>query len=191
MEAKFGEGEGNVEDMISGAVADGVADAVAQAETKDAEILKQAKAYADEEDAKIESRVDALESVSATHALASDVTTLAGRVTVNEGDIAQLKTDVDAVEVKAANNETAIGTINTELAKKAAQTDLDNAVARIAANESAIATKANDADLDDAVDRIAANEDAIANHADLIAANTSAINSFTAITSEEVAAMFA
>ena len=71
------------------------------------------------------------------------------------------------------------------------QTDLDNAVARVAVNEGAISTlnttvadKAEQDDLDAAVARIEANEAATA-------ANTSAINSFTAITPAEVEALFA
>ena len=59
-------------------------------------ILAQAKAYADAEDAKIESRVDVLETESAKHALASDLTTLAGRVDTAEDDI-------DALEEKVGN----------------------------------------------------------------------------------------
>ena len=191
LEAKFGEGEGNVEDMISDAVADGIADAVAQAEAKDAALETALKKYVDEEDAKIEGTIATLTETVNGKAAQSEVNTISGKVGTLETDMAQAKTDIDAVEVKAAANETAIGTINTELAKKAAQTDLNDAIARIAANETAIAGKASDADLDDAVERIAANETAIASHADLIAANTSAINSFTAITSAEVEALFA
>ena len=42
---------------------------------------------------------------------------------------------MDAVEAKAAANESAIGTINTELAKKAAQTDLTAVGDRVTAIE--------------------------------------------------------
>ena len=126
LEGKFGDGEGSVKDMIADAVADGVADAVGQAEAKDAEVLAAAKKYADEEDAKIESRVDALETASGTHALASDLTALDGRVTTAEG--------------KVGANETAIEGLQTAVAGKAAQTDLDAAILRIAKNETDIAT---------------------------------------------------
>lgn len=51
-----------------------------------------------------------------------------------------MTTKVDGAISRIGANETAIGTINTELAKKASQTDLDNAVGRIAANETAIAS---------------------------------------------------
>lgn len=191
LEAKFGEGEGNVEDMISDAVADGVADAVAQAEAKDAQVLADAKKYADDEDAKIESRVDALEAASATHALASDLNTLAGRVTAEEGKVATLQEEMDAVEALADAADKAAKANAQAIALKAAQADLDNAVARIAANEGAISTineeladKAEQDALDAAVARISANETAIAE-------NKSAIGAFTAITSDEVNALFA
>lgn len=191
LEGKFGGADGSVEDMIADAKAEAIETAGTNADAKDEVILAAAKKYADDEDAKIESRVDALETASETHALASDLTTLTGRVTTAEGDIDNLEGKMTAVETKAGNNETAIGTINTELAKKAAQSDLEAAVARIAKNETDIATKASDADLDDAVERIAKNETDIAANAEAIAANTSAINSFTAITPEEVTALFA
>lgn len=139
LEGKFGEGEGSVEDMIADAVAAGVTDAVNQAATKDTQVLADAKKYADDEDAKIESRVDALETASATHALASDVTALAGRVTTAEGDIDTLEGKMTAVETKAANNETEIGKLQTAVGTKASQTDLDAAVARITANEEGLA----------------------------------------------------
>lgn len=140
LEGKFGGADGSVEDMIADAKAEAIATAGTNADAKDAEILSQAKKYADDEDAKIESRVDALETASATHALASDLTTLAGRVTTAEGEIDTLQSEMDAVEAKAAANETAIATNTTEIAKKAAQADLEAAVARIAANETAIAS---------------------------------------------------
>lgn len=191
LEAKFGEGEGSVEDLIADAVADGVADAVAQAEAKDAEILAQAKKYADDEDAKIEARVAELETASATHALKTEVEAVAGRVGTLETDMTQAKTDIDVVEALAAANEAAIKALQTASATHALQSDLDSAVARIAVNEGAIvtineslATKADADDLEGAIERIAANEAGIAE-------NKSAINSFTAITSDEVNALFA
>lgn len=64
------------------------------------------------------------------------------------------------------------------------QTAVDGIDARVTKNAEDIALKAAQADLEDAIDRIAANEEAIA-------ANASAINSFAVITPEEVAALFA
>lgn len=140
LEGKFGGADGSVEDMIADAKAEAIATAGTNADTKDEAVLAAAKKYADDEDAQIESRVDALETASATHALASDLTALAARVETAEGDIDTLEGKMTAVETKAANNETSIGTINTELAKKAAQSDLEAAVARIAANEAGLAS---------------------------------------------------
>lgn len=190
LEAAIGE-SGSVADDIATAKQEAINAAALDATTKANTAESNAKGYTDTEIDKVEGTIATLTETVNGKAAQSEVNTISGKVGTLETDMAQAKTDIDAVEVKAANNETAIGTINTELAKKAAQADLDDAVARIAANESAIATKASDADLDDAVERIAANESAISNHAGLIAANTSAINSFTAITSEEVTALFA
>lgn len=183
LEAKF-TGEGSVEDMIATAKQEAIDAAASAADTKDAEILRQAKAYADEEDAKIESRVGALETASATHALKTEVEAVAGRVTTVEGKVTTLEGEMDAVEALAAANKAAHEANAAAIALKASQADLNAAVGRIAANEGAIqtlnetmATKADQEDLDAAVLRIAA--------------NTSAINSFTPITSDEVNALFA
>lgn len=140
LEGKFGGADGSVEDMIAEAKAQAIETAGTNADTKDETVLAAAKKYADEEDAKIESRVDALETASGTHALASDVTALAGRVTTAEGDIDTLEGKMTAVETKAANNETAIGNLQTAVNGKAAQADLEAAVGRITANEEAIAS---------------------------------------------------
>ncbi len=191
LENKFGGADGSVEDMIADAKQEAVDAAATAADTKDEAVLAAAKKYADDEDAKIEARVDALETASGTHALASDLNTLAGRVTTAEGEIDTLQSEMDAVEAKAAANESAIGTLTTTVGTKAAQADLEAAVARIAANEGSIETlngtvadKAEQDDLDAAVERIAKNEGDIA-------ALTSSVNSFSAITSDEVRALFA
>lgn len=132
----------------------------------------------------LEGTVDGLATTVAGKAAQADLDTVSGKV-------GTLETEMDAVEAKAAANETAIGTLNTAVAGKAAQTDLDNAVARIATNEGDISTlkttvaaKAEQDDLDDAIERIEKNETDIA-------ALTSSVNSFTAITSAEVEALFA
>lgn len=130
LEAKF-TGDGSVEDMIADAKQEAIDAAASAADTKDEAVLAAAKKYADDEDAKIEERVGALEAASATHALAADLTALAGRVETAEGEIDTLQTEMDAVEAKAAANEGAIATINTELAKKAAQADLEAVSGRV------------------------------------------------------------
>lgn len=68
LEGKFGGAEGSVEDMIADAKAAAIEAAAADAATKDEAILAAAKKYADDEDARIESRVDALEADTHTHA---------------------------------------------------------------------------------------------------------------------------
>lgn len=67
LEGKFGGADGSVEDMIADAKAEAIATAGTNADTKDEAVLAAAKNYADDEDAKIESRVDALEADTHTH----------------------------------------------------------------------------------------------------------------------------
>lgn len=190
LEGKFGDGEGSVEDMIADAVADGVAQAEANASTdattKANKALEDAKKYADEEDAKIESRVDALEAASAKHALASDLTALAGRVETAEGEIDTLQTEMDTVEAAVAT--------------KAAQADLEALAGRVTTAEGKVSTlegkmTAVETKASDNADAIAAltkthNEDKQTLQ-DAINANTSAINSWVALSKEEIDAMFA
>lgn len=135
LEGKFGGAEGSVEDLIADAKQEAIDAAASAADTKDAEILRQAKAYADEEDAKVESRVATLETASATHALASDLNALDGRVEVVEGKVGTLEGKMTAVEGKASANETAIGGLQTAVAGKAAQSDLTAVGDRVTALE--------------------------------------------------------
>lgn len=191
LENKFGEGEGSVEDMIAAAQAAAEATASADATAKANQALADANSYTDGEIDKVEATITTLTETVGTKAAQSDLTALTSRVTTAEGEIDTLQSEMDAVEAKAAANETAISGLQTAVNGKVAQGDFDNAVARIAQNETDIAaleeasaTHALASDLTDAVARIAQNETAIA-------ANTSAINSFTAITADEVNAMFA
>lgn len=191
LEAKFAGGEGSVEDMITDAKTEVLDSAAADAAAKDSALETLLKKYADDEDAKIEATIATLTETVNGKAAQSEVTTISGKVTTLEGEMAQAKLDIDAVETKAGANETAIAGLQTAVNGKVAQGDFDNAVARIAQNETDIAAleeasaaHALASDLDSAVERIAANESAIA-------ANTSAINSFTAITADEVNALFA
>lgn len=196
LEEKFGEGEGSVADMI----ADAVAAEKAEREAADAEVqadadkgiedaaaalaaANAASAHADELNTAMDTRVKAVEGKAHEHANKDELDLIAS------GDKA--KWDAAADKAHEHENKSVLDGITSDkvtawdtVTSKAAQSDLDAAVARISANETAIAGKAEDADLDAAVERIAANETAIA-------ANTSAINSFTAITSAEVEALFA
>lgn len=191
VEAQLGDGENSVSDLIATAKQEAIDAAAADATSKDTALETALKKYADDEDAKIESRVSELETVSATHALASDVTALAGRVTTAEGEIDTLQSEMDTVEAQAAANKAAHEANATEIAKKAAQTDLDAAVARIGANETAIGTinttledKAEADDLDALAERVGTNETNIANL-------QSSVSSFVEFTAAEIDAYFA
>ena len=191
VEAMLGDGDNSVADMIAAAKAEAIAEAKTDASNKDAVVLAESQKYVDAEIDKVEVALDTLQGVVDGKAAASDLTTVSGKVTTLEGKVSTLETDMDAVEGKASANETAIGTLNTTVAGKASQADLDNAVGRIAQNESDIETlegvvadKAEQDDLDTLAERVTAAETAIAS-------NTSAINSFTPITSAEVEALFA
>ena len=120
LEGKF-DGDDSVSNLIATAKQEAIDAAAGDATTKANKALEDAKKYADEEDAKIESRVDALETASATHALASDLTALDGRVTTAEGEIDTLQTEMDVVEALAAANETAIKALQTASATHATQ----------------------------------------------------------------------
>ena len=135
LEAKFGEGDGSVEDMIEAAKQAAIDAAAIDAANKDAVVLSEAQKYADAEDAKIEARVDALEAASATHALASDLTALAGRVTTAEGEIDTLQTEMDAVEALADAADKAAKANAQAIALKASQADLEAVSGRVTALE--------------------------------------------------------
>lgn len=134
IEGQLGE-SGDVATDIATAKQEAIDAAAADATTKANKALEDAKKYADEEDAKIESRVDALESASATHALNSDLTALAGRVTTAEGEIDTLQSEMDAVEELAANNKAAHEANAAAIAKKADETALTAVSDRVTALE--------------------------------------------------------
>ena len=122
------------------AIDSAVATAAADATSKANQALADAKAYADEEDEKIESRVATLEAASATHALASDLNAAVTRISAAEGEIDTLQSEMDAVEAKATANEIAITALQTAVAGKVAQSDFDTLSAKVTANETAIAS---------------------------------------------------
>ena len=138
--------EGSVKEMIDSAVAAEAALRVAGDEAASKAAADALKAAQD-----AQGEVDALEGVVATltetvngKASQADLTALTTRVTTAEGEIdtlqgemAQAKTDIDAVEAKAAANETAIGELQTSVDAKAAQTDLQAEINRAKAAEEA------------------------------------------------------
>ena len=139
IEAQLGDGEGSVADLIADAKQEAIDSAVgtaaADATSKANAAEAAAKAHADGLDTAMGVRVAALETASATHALASDLTALTGRVTTVEGKVSTLETEMDAVEAKAATNESAIGTLNTTVAGKADATALTAVGDRVTAIE--------------------------------------------------------
>lgn len=83
VEGALGTGEGSVEEKIATAKAEAIADAA----SKDTQVLKDAEVYTDE-------KVGAID-LSGIAANAGEITTLKGRMDTAEGDIATLKTSVN------------------------------------------------------------------------------------------------
>lgn len=146
LEAKFGEGEGSVEDLI----ADAVAAEAALREAADAEVqadadkgiedaaaaLAAAQAAQSAADA-AQGEVDALEQVVAGKAAQADLEALTGRVETAEGEIDTLQGEMDAVEALAAANKAAHEANAAAIALKADQTALQAEIERAQAAEKA------------------------------------------------------
>ena len=150
LEAKFGDGEGSVADMIADAVAaeaglreTGVNEAKAAASTADGKAVAaaEAAAEADRKAVAAQGEVDALEAVVAGKAAQADLETLAGRVTTEEGKVSTLQTEMDAVEALAAANDAAIKALQTASATHATKAELQAENERAVARENAIEAK--------------------------------------------------
>lgn len=192
LEAKHGDGEGTVESLIAAARQEAIDAAASAADAKDVVVLADAKAYTDTEVGKDRTRLDALEAATHTHGNLALLETY----TQTEADLADAvakkhqHSNFDVLEAITAAK-VAAWDASEQAAKTyadglntAMQETVDGIDERVEALEGAIVLKAAASDLEAAVARIAKNETDIA-------ANTSAINSFTPITSEEVNAMFA
>lgn len=131
LEGKFGGADGSVEDQIADAQAAAIASAKEYSDTQDTATLNSAKGYTDAEIDKVEATVSTLSATVDTKAAQTDLTALTTRVSNNETAIEGHGTRLTAVEAQATQNKTDIATANTEIAKKAAKTDLDAAVTRI------------------------------------------------------------
>lgn len=135
LEAKHGDGEGTVESLIATAKQEAIdaaaGDATSKANAAQSAAESTAKGYTDAEIDKVESTIATLTETVGTKASQSEVNTISGKVGTLETDMAQAKTDIDAVEAKAAANESAIGTLNTTVAGKASQSDLDGVSGRV------------------------------------------------------------
>lgn len=192
VETKLGSGEGSVASQIAAAKQEAINTAAGDATTKANQALADAKSYADTEDAKIESRVDALETDSHTHANKALLDTydqtnadikdaVAKRHDHANADVLDgiSAEDVAAWDAAEANAKTFASGLN-----KTTNDKVDAIDTRVTQNTEAIATKAAASDLTALTERVTTAE---AN----IAANTSAIKSFVAITESEITAMFA
>ena len=192
VEGLVGEG-GSVDEKIATAKQGAIDAAATDATTKANQALADAKKYADEEDAKIESRVDALEADTHTHANKEELDKFAvgdkaklddasakthehANKTVIDGITAEKVVAWDVAEQNAKEHANGLNT--------AMSTRVDGIEDKVDANEEVIATKAAQADLTEAVERITTAESGIA-------ANKAAIESFVAVTPAEIIAMFA
>ena len=165
----------------------------AYADQAETDAVNAAKSYADGIDTALKARLDALELIDHDHANKAELDLIAsgdkakwdsaeakahehGNKAVLDG-ITSAK--VEAWDAAEGNAKTYADGLNTTMTGK-----VDGIDGRVGTLESTITGKADASALADAVADIADNAEAIA-------ANTSAINSFTAITSDEVNALFA
>ena len=139
LEAKFGEGEGSVEDMI----ADAVAAEAALRETGVNEAKAAAKA-ADDKAVAAQGEVDALEGVVAGKAAQSDLEALQGRVKTVEDEITTASTGLKA-RMTAAEGE--IDALQAELETPSTGIKAKLAAVEIQASNNKAAIESNDSDI--------------------------------------------
>ena len=130
LEAKFGDGEGSVADMVADAKQEAIDAAAEDAKSKADAAQAAAIAEATRLDGLMNARVDAIEAVVETHALKSDVQAIDSRLTAETG--------ANATEI--TNIKSSMGAMSTQIGEKAAQTELDAAEERIATLEESDAT---------------------------------------------------
>jgi len=196
VEAQLGDGENSVSDLIATAKQEAIDAAAQDAASKDAVVLSEAQKYADAEDAKIESRVDALEDDTHTHSNKELLDTytqteanLADAVakkhshanaTVLDGISAEKVAAWDASEQNAKDYaKTYADGLNSAMTSK-----VEAVEAKADKNAEDIATKAASADLTKLAERVTKNEGDIA-------ANASAIAAFSPISTDDINALFA
>ncbi len=192
LEAKFGGADGSVEDMISDAQAAAEATAAADATQKADKALSDAKAYTDTEVGKDRTRLDALEAIDHEHSNKALLDTYT-QTEANLADAVAKKHEhsnlsvlegVTVAKVTAWDNAEGNAKTYADGLNTAMTTKVDGIGSRVTTLEEDAKTHALASDLTAAISRISKNETDIA-------ANTSAINSFTAITPDEVNALFA
>lgn len=196
VEAQLGDGENSVSDLIATAKQEAITAATeasaTDATTKANKALEDAKKYADAEDAKIESRVDALEGATHTHTNKA----LLDTYTQTEENLADAvakkhehanKAELDKIadgDVAKWNSAESNAKAHADSLNTAMTSRVDGIDGRVTANTNAVATKAEADDLDAAVERIDAVEATAS-------ANASAIAAITSIPVSDVTAMFA
>lgn len=192
VEGKLGDGEGSVSNQIATAKQEAIDTAATDATTKANKALDDAKSYADGLNTAMDTRVDALETDAHTHANKALLDTydqtnenikdaVAKKHSHANADVIDGITaeDVAAWDAAESNAKTYTDGLNKTMSDK-----VDAIDARVTQNTEAIATKAAASDLTALTERVTTAE---AN----IAANTSAINSFVVIGTDEINAMFA
>ncbi len=192
LEAKFGGAEGSVEDLIDDAKQEAIDTAAGDATTKANTAEANAKAYTDTEVGKDRARLDALEAIDHEHGNKELLDTYT-QTEANLADAVAKKHEhsnlavlegitegkVTAWDAAEGNAKTYADGLNTTM-----QGVVDGVASRVGTLETTITEKADADDLGAAVERIAKNETDIATL-------TSSVNSFTAITPDEVNALFA
>ena len=192
VETKLGDGEGSVANQIATAKQEAIDVASADATEKANQALTDAKKYADDEDAKIEARVDALEADTHTHANKAELDKF------ETGDKAKL--DDASTKAHVHENKAVLDGITDTKVKawdaaeknakdyadglnNAMTTKVDGIDGRVTTVEGDVATKAENATVTALAERVSTAE---AN----IQKNTESINAFVAVTPAEIKAMF-
>lgn len=192
LEAKFGEGEGNVEDMIADAKQEAIDAAAGDATTKANTAESNAKAHADGLNTAMNARVEALEAIDHDHANKAELDLIASgdkakwdeaagkahehaNKTVLDGITADKVTAWDNAE---QNAKTYADGLNTAMTGK-----VDGVDARVKTLEETIVDKAEAEDLTELAKTVAINTENISK-------NASAIAAFQPIPTTDIDALF-
>ena len=131
LEAKFGDGEGNVESQIEAAKQAAISTASADATAKANQAKADANAYTDAEIDKVEQSISDLTDVVNAKAAQSDLTALAGRVSTAEGKITTLETGLETANAAINKNKQDIADLQAASAKHALADDLTAVAGRV------------------------------------------------------------
>jgi hypothetical protein len=192
LEGAIGE-SGSVADDISAAKQAAIDAAAADATSKANAAEAAAKGHADSLNTAMNTRVEALEAIDHDHANKAELDLIAtgdkakwdaaaakAHEHANSAELDKIaEGDVAKWNAAESNAKAHADSLNTAMTTK-----VDGVGTRVGTLETTITTKADAEDLEDAVERIAKNETDIA-------ALTTSVNNFVAITSDEVNALFA